>query len=182
MVTTHNRGARAVFLDRDGVLVVPQFRDGRSFAPRRLEDFHLYEDATQSTRRLKAAGFKLIVATNQPDVGNGLVSRDVVEVMHRKMLEALPLDGIEVCYHGQHQTCDCRKPRPGMLLRAAARLGLDLGRSIMVGDRASDVDAGAAAGCTTVFVDLGYAERRPQRPDFTVVSLRQATDVILELP
>jgi D-glycero-D-manno-heptose 1,7-bisphosphate phosphatase len=181
MVIANSKGARAAFLDRDGVLVVPHFRDGQSFAPRRLEDFRLYDDAVEATRRLKAAGFKLVVVTNQPDVGNGLVERSVVEAMHKDLLARLPLDDIEVCYHSQSESCDCRKPKPRMLLNAAAKLGIDCGRSVMVGDRASDIDAGAAVGCTTIFLDFGYAERRPQRPDFTVSSLREATDAILKL-
>ena len=87
---------RAVFLDRDGVLAVPEFRDGRSFAPRRVVDFRLYEDAAASVARLKAAGFTTVVVTNQPDVGDGLVELSVVEEMHRIMAEALPVDAIEV--------------------------------------------------------------------------------------
>ena len=99
MVTPNEKGPRAVFLDRDGVLVVPHFRDGQSFAPRQLEDFRLYDDAVEATHRLKAAGFLLVVVTNQPDVGNGLVERSVVEAMHKELLARLPLDDIEACYH-----------------------------------------------------------------------------------
>ncbi|MGO8920584.1 MAG: D-glycero-alpha-D-manno-heptose-1,7-bisphosphate 7-phosphatase [Stellaceae bacterium] len=170
---------RAVFLDRDGVLSIPEFRDGRSFAPRHLDDFRLYEDAAECLRRLKAAGFSLIVVTNQPDVGNGLVDREVVEEMHRRLAAALPVDAIEVCYHRQADGCDCRKPLPGMLRRAAARLGIDCTRSIMVGDRESDVAAGQAMGCRTIFIDLGYRGCRPDSANYTVGSLAEATAIIL---
>jgi D-glycero-D-manno-heptose 1,7-bisphosphate phosphatase len=172
-------GTRAVFLDRDGVLSIPEFRDGRSFAPRRLDDFRLYDDAAACLARLRAAGFRLIVVTNQPDVGNGLVDREVVEEMHRRLAAALPIDAIEVCYHRQADGCDCRKPLPGMLRRAAARLAIDCTRSIMIGDRDSDVAAGRAMGCTTIFIDLGYREGRPEDANHTVRSLTEATAIIL---
>lgn len=173
---------RAIFLDRDGVLVIPEFRDGRSFAPRTLEDFRIYPDAAESAQRLKEAGFRLVVVTNQPDVGNGLVDRSVVEKMHEKLRAAIPVDAIEVCYHTRADNCDCRKPKPGMLLRAAERMGLDCARSVMVGDRWSDVEAAKAAGCKSIFIDLNYRDERPEQPDFVVSSLAQAADVILAMP
>jgi D-glycero-D-manno-heptose 1,7-bisphosphate phosphatase len=171
---------RAVFLDRDGVLVVPTFRDGRSYAPTTLEDFEIYPDAREILDRLKQAGFRLVVATNQPDVGNGKVSREVLGEMHALMRKALPVDAIKVCYHSREDACGCRKPLPGMLLEAAAELGIKLPESYMVGDRASDVDAGAAAGCRTVFIDRGYtAEPRPANADRVVRSLGEAAQWIL---
>jgi D-glycero-D-manno-heptose 1,7-bisphosphate phosphatase len=168
----------AVFLDRDGVLSVPEFRDGRSYAAKRLADFHLYDDALDSVRRLKEAGFVVVVVTNQPDVGNGLTERGEVEAMHRQ-LATLSIDRIEVCFHAHADNCACRKPKPGMLMSAAAALGLDLGRSIMVGDRNSDMAAGKAVGCVTVLIDRGYRDERPQNADHVVLTLAEATDKIL---
>lgn len=173
------RGARAVFLDRDGVLTVPEFRDGRSFAPRRLEDFRLYDDAGEATARLKEAGFRLVVVTNQPDVGHGRIAPAVLDGMHRQMAAQLPLDAIEVCCHTREDACECRKPKPGMLRRAAERLGLDCAKSFMVGDRGSDVEAGRAVGATTIFIDLGYVDEDPRQPDFTVPSLAEAAKIVL---
>lgn len=171
---------RAVFLDRDGVLVVPEIRDGRSFAPRSLGTFRLYPDAAASLARLKAAGYLLVAVTNQPDIGNGIVSVDVVNEMHRLMALALPIDRIEMCPHSQSQACDCRKPKPGMLMSAARECGIDLASSVMVGDRCSDVEAGRAAGCRTVFIDLDHvSEPKPASPDFTVRCIAEAADVIL---
>jgi D-glycero-D-manno-heptose 1,7-bisphosphate phosphatase len=171
--------ARAVFLDRDGVLTIPQFRDGRSFAPRRLTDFRVYEEAGRSLAALREAGFRLVVVTNQPDVGNGLVDRAVVEAMHSRLTELLPVDAIEVCYHRQSDYCECRKPKPGTLRRAAERLGVDCPGSFMIGDRASDVEAGRRAGCRTVFIDLGYVDEHPVAPDFVVSSVGEAARLIL---
>ena len=171
---------RCVFLDRDGVLVVPEFRDGRSFAPTTLDRFHIYPDAEFCVRRLKDADFRLIVVTNQPDVGAGRVAQELVVQMHALLASALPLDGIKVCFHTREQRCNCRKPLPGMLLAAANEQGIDLPASIMVGDRSSDVEAGQAAGCRTAFIDHGYtAEPRPRRADFVGTSLGEVTDWIL---
>ena len=171
---------KAVFLDRDGVLVVPSFRAGRSFAPLNLNEYRFYPEAAGCLNRLKQAGFALVVVTNQPDVGAGRVHREIVEEMHRRLAEALPVDAIKACFHTEQDRCDCRKPQPGMFFTAARELGIDLSASFMVGDRSSDIEAGAAAGCWTVFIDLGYTmEKPPDRPNHVVKSLAEATDWIL---
>lgn len=170
----------AVFLDRDGVLVIPEFRDGRSYAPRTLDKFAIYPGAREALSRLREAGYLLVVVTNQPDIGNGKVAAAVVDEMHAAIRAALPIDRIELCPHGQGANCDCRKPKPGMLLKAAEACGIDLAASYMVGDRASDVAAGEAAGCTTVFIDLHYAsELKPERPGYVAQSITDAADIIL---
>ncbi|HET7534864.1 MAG TPA: HAD-IIIA family hydrolase [Candidatus Didemnitutus sp.] len=172
----------AVFLDRDGTLNVPVVRSGRPFPPALLEEFQLVEGAADTCSRLKAAGFALVVATNQPDVGRGTQAREMVEAMHAKLRSLVPaIDRIEVCYDpGRGEASTRRKPAPGMLLDAAAALSLDLTRSWMVGDRAGDIDAGHAAGCRTIFIDWGYAEPAPkQNPDFIVTSLVEAAGIIL---
>ncbi len=173
---------RAVFLDRDGVINRPVVRDGLPFPPDTVEEFALYEDVPAGCARLKAAGFLLVVATNQPDVGRGTQERERVEAMHTLMRTALPeIDRVEVCYHpgGALSTCACRKPAPGMLLRAAVDLDISLADSFMVGDRWRDIDCGHAAGCRTVFVDRGYRENLRERPDFTVGSFAGAVAEIL---
>jgi len=170
---------KAVFLDRDGVLVIPEFRDGRSYAPISLEGYRFYPDAAEALARLKAAGYKLVVVTNQPDVGKGLIPQTMADEMHDRLRRAMPVDLIKACFHTQAADCDCRKPKPGMLLEAARELGIALESSYMVGDRASDVEAGEAAGCRTVFIDLDYRERRPAAPTFIVRSVAEAADRIL---
>ena len=170
---------RAIFLDRDGVLVRPEFRDGRSFAPTSLADFFIYPDAPAALAELKGLGFDLIVVTNQPDVGAGRVAEDVVVEMHARLRRDLPIDDIKVCYHTREMNCACRKPKPGLLLEAAAQRAIDLGSSIMVGDRASDIEAGRAAGCRTAFIDLGYTAEDPARaPDFVGASLQEIAGLI----
>jgi D-glycero-D-manno-heptose 1,7-bisphosphate phosphatase len=170
----------AVFLDRDGVIVVPELRDRKSFAPRRIEDFRFYPEAAASLRSLKRAGFLLAVVTNQPDVGNRLITRSEVDAMHEIMMRELPVDAVKACFHRQTDNCGCRKPKPGMILEAAGELAIDLAKSFMVGDRKGDIDAGRAAGCRTVFIDRAYAEARPDHPDYVVYSIAEAADVIIE--
>jgi D-glycero-D-manno-heptose 1,7-bisphosphate phosphatase len=172
----------AVFLDRDGVLNRPVVRDGKPYPPATLEEFELYPEAAEACRRLKEAGLALVVATNQPDVGRGTQRLEVVEAMHARLLAALPIDRIEVCYEagGPGDASDFRKPRPGMLLRAARELSLDLARSFMVGDRWRDIDCGHAAGCATIFIDRGYTEALKQRPHFQVGNLTEAANIILD--
>ena len=112
----------------------------------------------------KAAGFLLVMVTNQPDVARGVTRRQDVETMHATLCAALPLDAVYVCYHDDADACGCRKPLPGMLLQAAAAHGIDRAASFMAGDRWRDVDAGVAAGCRTVWIDRGYRERGPSAP------------------
>jgi D-glycero-D-manno-heptose 1,7-bisphosphate phosphatase len=121
------------------------------------------------------------VATNQPDVGRGTLRQEVVEAIHVHMLAQLPIDRVEVCFHAGRggPDCDCRKPKPGMLHRAANELNVDLAKSWMVGDRWRDVDCGHAAGCQTIFIDRGYAEELRQKPDFSARNLAEAADIIL---
>mgnify|MGYP003348263868 FL=1 len=171
---------RAVFLDRDGVLTIPLFREGRSFAPLTLEDFHLYPDIAEPLKELKRRGFLLVVVTNQPELGRGRLEPQTLVAMHRRLSAALPLDAIKICPHVPEDRCHCRKPLPGMLLEAAKEFEIDLAASYMVGDRAGDISAGRAAGCRSIFVDLGYtAETPPRQPDAVVTSLQGAVDWIL---
>ena len=156
-------------------------RDDCPYPPQKLDEFEILPDVPGACARLKAAGFLLVVATNQPDVGRGTLAQKVVEEIHAQMLAQLPIDRVEVCFHPGKgvSECDCRKPKPGMLLRAARELDIDLARSWMVGDRWRDIDCGHAAGCKTIFIDRGYAETLKQKPDFSALNLSEAADIIL---
>lgn len=169
----------AVFLDRDGVVNRGYLRDGKSYAPRETKDFRLLPYAAKSIERLKEIGFLVIVVTNQPDINNGLVSIDAVNGMHSLLRIKTQVDDIFLCPHSQDENCDCRKPKPGMLIKAAEKYNIDLKRSFMVGDRASDISAGRQAGCKTIFINRNYREDGPLNPDFTAHSLRTATNFIL---
>jgi histidinol-phosphate phosphatase family protein len=112
-------------------------------------------------------------------VGYGHVKIETVQEMHRRLSALLPVDAIEACYHRHDEDCDCRKPKAGMLRRAAARFGIDCGQSFMIGDRATDVAAGRCLGCKTIFIDLGYRDGHPDGADFIVKSLGEATKIVL---
>lgn len=165
----------AVFFDRDGVLIETAVRDGKPYAIRDIKDLVILPDASAVIKQFKHAGYKIVVVTNQPDVGNGLVAQSVVEEMHATLLGELQIDLIKACYHQQGSGCNCRKPNTGMFIEAAAQLNIDLANSIMIGDRSSDIQAGQAAGCFTIFIDYEYNEPLVVRPDLIVSSL---TDVL----
>jgi D-glycero-D-manno-heptose 1,7-bisphosphate phosphatase len=171
---------RAVFADRDGVLCANMMRDGGAVAPTRLEDFQLLPGVEESVRDLKSAGYLVIVVTNQPDVGTGRTPQAIVEAMHDIIRTRLAVDDIKVCFHTNADNCACRKPKPGMLLEAAAERGIDLPASYIVGDRWSDVAAGREAGCTTIFVDYGFEPETPGNADRVVASFAEAARVILD--
>jgi D-glycero-D-manno-heptose 1,7-bisphosphate phosphatase len=170
---------KAVFLDRDGVINRAFVREGKPYPPHSLEEFVILDGVRDACRELKAGGYSLVVATNQPDVGRGTMAREVVEEIHAAMCSELPIDRVEVCYD-QGSPSDCRKPAPGMLLRAARALDIDLAKSYMVGDRWRDIDCGFAAGCQTIFIDYNYAEELHHRPDFRAASLLEAAWLILK--
>ncbi len=171
---------KAVFLDRDGVINRSKVIDGKAYAPRALSEFELLPGVKEACDALVKADFLLFVVTNQPDIGNGLVSREIVEQMHHTVLAALPITKIYTCPHTQQEGCACRKPKPGMLLAAQQEFALDMAQSFMVGDRYSDVCAAIAAGCEPVFIDYHYVET----PDFNVnirtENLQQASFCILQ--
>ena len=135
--------------------------------------------AVDALVELTRAGMKVIVVTNQPDLTTGKNSAVIIEAMHARLRTELGVDDVLTCPHTDEQNCACRKPRPGLLLQAAEKWGIDLGRSVMVGDRWRDVDAGRAAGCATVFIDHGYSgDPVPQGADLHVTSLGAAADFI----
>jgi D-glycero-D-manno-heptose 1,7-bisphosphate phosphatase len=159
----------AVFLDRDGTLV-----EARHY-PTRPEELVLYDGLADELRVVQQAGFRLVLITNQSGLARGYFDWAQLERMHEALLETMrshevAIDGIYVCPHHPEGTigelaieCECRKPKPGMLLRAAQDLDLDLSRSWFIGDILDDVEAGNRAGCRTVLVDLG-TERSPESP------------------
>lgn len=170
----------AVFLDRDGVLNSAIIREGKPYPPATVEEFALLPGVREGCKSLKAAGFLLIVATNQPDVGRGHTSQSLVEAMHTQLQALLPeLDAIYVCYDSGDQPSSRRKPEPGMLIEAAGELTIELKKSWMIGDRWRDVDCGAAAGCRTILIDYGYAEQLRAKPDFVTDTFQRAAAYIL---
>ncbi|WLA68038.1 D-glycero-alpha-D-manno-heptose-1,7-bisphosphate 7-phosphatase [Bradyrhizobium diazoefficiens] len=170
---------RAIFLDRDGVLNHPVIRGGKSYPPARVEELKIYDGLRDQLQRLKNRGFALIVVTNQPDVARGTTPKSTVEGINAAIAREIPaIDRFVVCYHDNADGCDCRKPKPGMLLAGAVEFDVDLPRSYMIGDRKGDVDAGRAAGSRTIFVDRGYSEAAPTNYDYKVSSTSEALQII----
>jgi D-glycero-D-manno-heptose 1,7-bisphosphate phosphatase len=169
----------AVFLDRDGVLNRAFDVDGTPHPPSSTTDLEILPGVAQACGRLSQAGFVLLVVTNQPDIARGTVARETVDALNAHLVHELPLAEVLMCPHDDADGCACRKPLPGLLVEGARRHGVDLTRSYMVGDRWRDIEAGRGAGCATVLVDRGYAERRAEGYDVAVGDLVEAASWIL---
>jgi D-glycero-D-manno-heptose 1,7-bisphosphate phosphatase len=173
---------KAVFLDRDGVLN-RKASEGQYITA--WEQVEFLSGVAEALRELRQAGYLVIVATNQRAVAKNRLALADLESIHRKMQQALAAEGAKIdaffyCPHDENANCACRKPQPGMLLEAARERRISLSRSWMIGDAPSDVEAGRAAGCRTIWI------RRPDfegsespRADFTANSLREAAHWIL---
>jgi D-glycero-D-manno-heptose 1,7-bisphosphate phosphatase len=167
----------AVFLDRDGVINRALVRGGKPYPPGSVEELEILPGVPDALRRLAAAGYDLVVVTNQPDIARGSTTRALVDAINARMRQVLPLDEIRMCPHDNEDNCVCRKPKPGLLLQDPAH---DMAASVMVGDRWRDIEAGRAAGCgITILVDYGYDERVPEEPTTRVRSLAEAADWLL---
>ena len=172
---------RAVFLDRDGVVNRAILREGKPYPPSALSDLRLLPGVREACRKLREAGFALILITNQPDIARGVTTAQQVADIHARLQRYLQLDDIQVCPHDDSAQCDCRKPKPGLLFEAARKWDIDLAASFVVGDRWRDVEAGQRAGCRPIFVDYGYREQRPHGPYLRVHSLREAANWIVRV-
>lgn len=159
-----NHGKKAIFLDRDGVIntvvhrdppVVVQGKESHFTAPHYHHEFKIIPGVADALGALGALGFLRVLVTNQPDISYGLMPPEEHELMLAD-LRALPLDDIYVCYHRRDEGCACKKPKPGMLLAAAEKWGIDLPNSYIIGDREQDMAAGRAAGCKTILVMYDY--------------------------
>jgi D-glycero-D-manno-heptose 1,7-bisphosphate phosphatase len=180
----------ALLIDRDGTLVLPRHY------PRRPEELLLYPGLGRGLRRLQAQGWPLVVITNQSGVARGYLTEADLEAMHAYLGRALAdldvrLAAVYACPHHPEGvverysvSCVCRKPLPGLLLRAAAELDLDLERSWFIGDILDDIEAGSSAGCRTVLVDLG-TEGPPtsaaRTPTAVARCTRHALDIVAAL-
>jgi len=173
---------RAVFLDRDGVLIRTFVRQGVPHPPQTLDQVEVLPGVAHALHMLRVEGFELVVVTNQPDVARGTQTRGAVEAINAELGRQLPLDEICVCYHDTADRCACRKPAPGMLLAAAQRRGIDLASSFMVGDRGSDIAAGTAAGCASFLIQTPYSKCDKVKPHALATDLADVARQILSFP
>ena len=174
----HGPLKRAVFLDRDGVLNRTFVREGVPRPPASLDELEILPGVPAALNALRASGYLLIVVTNQPDVARGISPRGLVDDIHERLHRALPLDAILACFHDDSDECECRKPRPGLLLRAAQDFGIELPLSAMVGDGWRDVAAGKRAGCTTFLIGQDR-DTRQAGCDVRVGSLAEAARILI---
>lgn len=171
---------RAVFLDRDGII---NRRPAEHDYVKSWEEFVLLPGVPQVIKALRESGFLIVVVTNQRGVARGLISAADLEEIHRRMKERLAeanalIDAVYICPHSDEDRCDCRKPAPGLLLKAKEDLDIDLSRSYLVGDSAVDIKAGKNAGCRTVLLIDEEMACLPE-PDYTVRSLDQVLCFLL---
>jgi len=171
---------RAVFFDRDGVLNKVVVKDNKPYPPADVKALKINMELIPLCADLRKKGFLLICVTNQPDFARGKCSLENISEINKKISEAFHLDDLLVCLHDNKDNCDCRKPKPGMLVESAKKHDIDLKSSYMVGDRKGDIAAGLAAGCETIFIDYGYDEPKPDNPDITVKTPKEAVEYILD--
>ena len=169
---------RAIFLDRDGVLLQPIIRDRKPYAATTPAEVQVLDGVSEACAELSRLGFLLVLITNQPDVARGKTSRRFVDETNEAIARAMGLDDIQVCDHDNFDHCSCRKPKPGLIMQAAEKLSIDLAASIVVGDRWRDIEAGKSAGCRTVFIDYNYNEEIIETPDHIASSLPAALNWI----
>jgi D-glycero-D-manno-heptose 1,7-bisphosphate phosphatase len=177
-----------VFIDRDGVINV-----NRSDYVKRWDEFTFEEDALSSLKALAGSHFSIVIVSNQSAIGRGLMDVETVEEIHERMLNEIArnggrVDAVYYCPHTPSDRCDCRKPKPGLLLKAARELDIDLARSFFIGDAISDVEAALAAGCTPLFVQTGLGGEQLARLKENghaqvqiFQGLREVTNYILEV-
>lgn len=169
---------RAVFLDRDGVINRVVFRCGRPASPRNIRELVIEPGVSDALELLACSGFRIFVATNQPDLARGLLPPEEHAAMLAQLYGELPmLERIMVCPHDDRHHCGCRKPGPGMLLTLSRQEGLELASCWMVGDSARDVDAARLAGCRSILLERFY--NAGVRADYRSETLLEAVGIIL---
>jgi D-glycero-D-manno-heptose 1,7-bisphosphate phosphatase len=182
--------AAAVFLDRDGVIIHNQEEYIRTW-----KDVAFYPGALESLGKASQSDFRFVIVTNQSAIGRGLMSMEQAEAINARLVREVQLaggriDGVFLCPHTPEDECGCRKPRPGLILAAAGQLKLDLGRSVLIGDALSDIEAGRAAGVGRSWIvrtgrgkaQLGLPEAARLLPIPTYDNLAMALDALLQSP
>ena len=176
-----------IFIDRDGVI-----NENRADYVKNWSEFHFLPGSREAIAKLTQAGHRIIVCTNQAGVARGSVSMEIVYEIHRKMVAAINemggrVERVYFCPHGKDEDCACRKPRPGMLLRARDELGLDMRDAVIIGDSIGDVRAGLAAGIHAVLVLSGLGleqlcahHHEVDGPFRITLNLRHAAELILQ--
>ncbi len=174
MTTIKNK---AVFLDRDGVINEVVFHGSeKPSSPWKYEEFKLIQGIEKPLDELSSMGFYLFIVSNQPDISRGYIEAGTTEKINEIICKRLPIRDIVTCPHDDHHDCACRKPKPGMLIDLSGKWNIDMKKSFLIGDNWKDMDAGKAAGCTTVLIDKTYNYK--VEADYRVHDLEAAINII----
>ena len=169
------KSSKAVFFDRDGVLNRPIIKNKKPYAPRNIDDFHIYVDVKWSVQKLIDEKFLIFVITNQPDVGNGLLKKKDLILMHDKLNSLVKINEIYVCMHSQIEKCVCRKPNTYFLIEAQKKYNINFENSFFVGDRFSDMITSKRVKMDSVFIDRNYKETPVMNSVVKVKGIKEAT-------
>ena len=170
---------KAVFLDRDGTIIV----DPPDERVDKIEKIQLFPQTLEALKLLAGLDFGVIIITNQAGIAEGRITEEEFEVINGKVLDMLKPSGIKVlktymCPHGPDDNCDCRKPKPTMILQAAKDFDIDLANSYMIGDHLSDIMAGVNAGTKTILVQTGNTPETSEEATYTAANLLEAVRYI----
>lgn len=163
----------ALFLDRDGVVNYTIVKNNKPFPPLSIEELEIIPEIKQSIQFAKNNDMKVFVITNQPDVSRGLVTKNVIENINLFIMSNLDIDEIFTCYHDNQDNCECRKPKPGAFFALSQKYNINLSKSIMVGDRAKDIEAAKNANCPSIFIKYGYNEEYPTLQNYTIYNVKE---------
>jgi D-glycero-D-manno-heptose 1,7-bisphosphate phosphatase len=164
----------AAFLDRDGVINHANIIDGISCPPRSLSEVEILPGVLNATKMIIDKGYIPVVITNQPDISRGLISEAQVNEINQHIGNLTGIRNFYVCGHDDSDSCDCRKPKPGMIKKACSELNLNIEKSFLVGDRWKDIAAGQEMNLKNYFIDYSYKEPLPKLPFIRVSSLLEA--------
>lgn len=171
---------RAVFFDRDGVILKAIVMDGKPRPPHSIAEYKALSGrlphAKEAVEEVKRAGFLAILVSNQPDIAYGVISKQEWQWI-QDQIKDIPFDDVFICFHRRDDNCDCMKPKPGKLLEAAKKWNLDLAQSFLVGDTKDDVAAAKAAGCKSILFNAPYNSTVVS--DMRIRSLDELSRVIL---
>ena len=172
---------KALFIDRDGVINHSIVYKKKPFAPRLFEELKIISGVEKALIKSRTFGFLNIIISNQPDLSNKLISFEESNKINSFLRKTLCIDNIYICPHNNDDKCICRKPKPGLILKAAKDLKIDIKKSYMIGDRWKDIAAGELAGCVKCFfIDYGYNEPKPSGPYTLIKSLNDAVNNIID--
>lgn len=169
---------KAIFFDRDGVLVKSIIKNKKGYAPKNMDEFSLYPNIAKSCKKLKNKNYLLIIITNQPDLGKKIIKEKVFNKMNKILKSVIFYDKLYVS-RSHSSSSYFRKPNPGLFNLAIKKYKLDISKCFMIGDRKSDIDAASKVKCKSIFINRNYIEEKPKEQIAQVNSIHKAVDVIL---